>query len=335
MRAIYVRVGLLAVLTAGLVLGMLLFFGSARIRHGQGLETYFRDSVQGLDVGSAVKYRGVTVGQVTSIGLVNADYGGGQASFSDDPNFRLALVRFDVDTARIGPLPDPARLVTEGLRTRIAPQGLTGQSYLELDFMDAARFPTLTVPWTPREPYIPSVQSTLSQVTDAATALLAKLAKIDVVALANGLQSLISDLHGTLHDDRLGGVMTEAASTLHLLHAGLQAADIPGLATDLRQTLAAARTLAQGPQTRDLLRAATTAADRLTQATTRLPQLLATLQDVARRADSGAADVEAGLTPLLRDTQAAVAALRQTTDAIRQDPASAILQGPPPRGLPR
>ena len=335
MRGIYVRVGLLAVLTIFLLAGALLFFGSTRIRHGQGLETYFRDSVQGLDVGSAVKYRGVMVGQVTGIGLVNAEYGGGPSGFSDDPNFRLALVRFDVDTARIGTLPDPARLVADGLRARIAPQGLTGQSYLELDFMDSARFPALTVPWTPREPYIPSVQSTLSQVTDTATALLAKLAKIDINGLANGLQGLITDLHGTLHDDRLGNVMAEATSTLHLLHAGLQAADIPGLASDLRQTLAAARSLAQGPQTRDLLRAATLAADRLTQATARLPQLLATLQDVARRADSGSADVEAGLTPLLRDTQAAVAALRQTADSIRQDPASAILQAPPPRGLPR
>jgi paraquat-inducible protein B len=335
MRGTYLRVGLLAVLTLGLLMGAVLFFGSTRIQHGQAYETYFRDSVQGLEVGAAVKYRGVTVGQVASIGLVNAAYGEGAPRLNDDPAFRQVLVRIEVDTARIGALPDTASLVRDGLRARIAPQGLTGQSYLELDFMDPARFPAVSVPWTPREPYIPSVPSTLSQVTDSATALLAKLAKIDITGLANGLQGLMTDLHGVLHDGQLGGVMSEAATTLRLLNTGLNAADIPAMAADLRQTLAAARTLAEGKQTRDLLRAATQAADRLTQATGRLPALLATLQDVARRADSGSADVEAGLTPLLRDARAAVAALRQTAETVRQDPAQALLQGPPPRELPR
>ena len=68
---------------------------------------------------------------------------------------------------------------------------------------------------------------------------------------------------------------------------------------------------------------------------TRLPPLLAALQEVARRADSGSADAEAAFGPLLRDTRAAVAALRETTEALRQDPAQAVLQGPPTRGLAR
>jgi hypothetical protein len=172
-------------------------------------------------------------------------------------------------------------------------------------------------------------------VTDSATALLAKLAKIDINGLASGLQGLMTDLRGVLHDGQLSGVMSEAGATLQLLNAGLKAADIPAMAVDLRQTLAAARGLAEGKQTRELLRAATQAADRLTQATARLPALLATLQDVARRADTGSADVEAGLTPLLRDARAAVAALRQTAEAVRQDPAAVVLQGPPKRELPR
>jgi paraquat-inducible protein B len=335
MRGTYLRVGLLAVLTLGLLLGAALFFGSTRIRHGQAYETYFRDSVQGLDTSAAVKYRGVTVGQVVSIGLVNAEYGAGVARLNDDPAFRQVLVRIEIDTSRIGALPDPATLVRDGLRARIAPQGLTGQSYLELDFMDPARFPAANVPWTPREPYIPSVQSTLSQVTESATALLAKLSKVDINGLASGLQGLIADLRGTLQGGQLDAVMTQAAATLRLLNAGLTAADLPALAADLRQTLAAARNLAEGKQTRDLLRAATQAADRLTQATARLPPLLATLQDVARHADTGSAEVQASLAPLLRDARAAVAALRQTAETLQQDPAQAVLQGPPPRELPR
>lgn len=335
MRGTYLRVGLLALLTVAMLVGAVFVFGSTAIRHGQVFETYFRDSVQGLDIGAPVKYRGVAIGQVTSIGLVNAAYGAGPSRFNDDPLYRLVLVRIAIDTSRIGALPDPASLVREGLRSRIAPQGLTGQSYLELDFMDPARFASLDVPWTPHDPYIPSVQSTLSQVTDSATALLAKLSKIDIAGLAGGMQSLVGDLHGVLQDGKLGGVMAEAGDTLRLLHAGLVAADIPALAADLRQTLAAARTLAQGPQTRALLKAATVATDRLTQATVRLPQLLATLQDVARRADSGSADAEAALGPLLRDARDTLDTLREATAALRQDPGQVVFGRPPPRGLPR
>lgn len=335
MRGAYLRVGALALLAGGLLLGLLLFLGSGKARHGQPYESYFRDSVQGLDVGGAVKYQGVGVGQVTGIGLVNAEYAGGASRIDQDPAWRQVLVRFEVDASRVGALPAAADMAAKGLRARIAPQGLTGQSYVELDFMDPARAPAAAPPWTPRDPWIPSAQSTLSQVTDSATALLARLQAVDIAALASGMVALIGDLRAILHDGDMHGLVAEAGGTLRLLHAGLEAADIPGLAADLRGTLAATRALAQGPQTRDLLRAATLAVDRLTQATARLPQLLATLQDVARRADGGAADTQAGLVPLLRDARAAVAALRATTEAVRRDPSQVVLQGPPPRGLAR
>ena len=38
------------------------------------IETYFNESVQGLDVGSKVKYRGVVVGEVTRIGFTYIKY---------------------------------------------------------------------------------------------------------------------------------------------------------------------------------------------------------------------------------------------------------------------
>jgi hypothetical protein len=158
-------------------------------------------------------------------------------------------------------------------------------------------------------------------VEDAATTLLGKIAKIDIEGLANGLQAVLGDLRGTLHGDRLPALMTEVSDTLRLVRVTITAADIPGTVADLRQTLAAARTLAQGPQTRDLLRNAAQATDRLN-------------QDVARRADAGSADAEAALAPLLRDTRAAVADLRATAAEARQDPGQVVLQGPPPHGLP-
>ncbi len=126
-------------------------------------------------MGAAVKYRGVTIGQVTEIALVAAEYGQtppGAApadAIDDGSDYRDVLVRFEIDTTRIGHLPAIQALVQQGVRARIAPQGLTGLSYLSLDFTDAQKYPAMTVPWTPRYQYIPSVTSTLSLVQDAAT----------------------------------------------------------------------------------------------------------------------------------------------------------------------
>ncbi len=331
MRGLYLRVGLLAVAGLALVAGALLFFGGGRIRHARGYETYFRDSVQGLDNGAAVKYRGVTIGAVTEIGLVSAEYGRGQPDAERRTTYRAVLVRFQIDTARVGEPPSPSA-VAEGLRTRIAPQGLTGQSYVELDFFNPERYPAMPVPWTPRDDVIPSIPSTLTEVKDAATVLLAKFQQVDINGLADGVLGLVTDLRGALREGGDGQVLlAQATGTLRTLQTVLTQADVPALSAELRQTLASARTLAGGPQTRDLLRAATTAADRLSAASARLPALIATLDAVAHRADTGSADIEAGLVPLLRDARTTVATLRQASEALRRDPGQVVLGGAPPR----
>ncbi len=254
----------------GLLVGAVLFFGGNRIRHGREYETYFRDSVQGLDVGAPVKYRGVAIGAVTQIGLSSAEYGRGMPDDVRRTTFRTVFVRFDIDTTRVGSPPNEAT-VREGLRARIAPQGLTGQSYLELDFPNNDRFPPLEVSWTPRYTYIPSIPSTLSQVQDAATGLLAKLQQVDINGLATNGLGLVEDLRATLRDGDGHTLLIQATATLKALQTAWRRRTCRRLSAELRQTLVSARALAQGPQTRDLLRSATAATDRLAQAAAKLP----------------------------------------------------------------
>jgi len=80
---------------------------------------------------------------------------------------------------------------------------------------------------------------------------------------------------------------------------------------------------------------AQTLVERLTRTVGQLQPLLASLTATARRAGEGTADLQQALTPLLRDAQAAAAALRETAEGLRQYPAGSLLGGPPPRGLQR
>src|SRR5207244_4191739 len=62
------KLGLFVLLAVGTMLGALFWLGARRFRRESfPAISYFDESVQGLDVGSPVKFRGVTVGTVTDI----------------------------------------------------------------------------------------------------------------------------------------------------------------------------------------------------------------------------------------------------------------------------
>ncbi|HTR17989.1 MAG TPA: MlaD family protein [Acetobacteraceae bacterium] len=334
-RGTYISVGLLVVVTLALLIGLVFFIAGNRFAHGVKYETYFSESVQGLDVGTPVKYRGVTIGQVTDIGLVAADYGKNEPGPGKprNPMFHLVVVRFVVDPTRIGYVPDAITATQQGLRVKLGSQGLaTGLSYLELDYVPPEQYPAQPVPWQPRDIYIPSIPSTIAQVQNAAQDFLAKLRDVDVNRLADSITGLTEDLRREL---AAGGdvhaTLTEATETLRSVRQEVTRADLPGVATALRHAAGSVDELATGRQTRTLLATANTAADRLSRAADRLPALIATLQATAERADHGTADAEANLAPLLSDLRGAAENLRDTTELLRRDPSQVLLGAPPPR----
>ncbi|MEJ0019152.1 MAG: MlaD family protein [Acetobacteraceae bacterium] len=332
-RSIYLRVGLLIFGGIALAVALIWFLGGGRIRHGSVFESYFSESVQGLEVGGAVKFRGVTIGRVTELGLVSAEYGPNEAIDRESATYRLVFARFEVDTARIGRMPDTQAAVGMGLRIRLASQGITGLTYLELDFVNPRRYPALSVPWQPRAEYIPSMPSTFTQVQDAAQQVLAKLNSVDIDRLAAQVTGLLTDVRASLTTGDLHATLTEATNVLRTLNDAMRAADLPALTADIQKTSIALRETVQGQQVQKLLANASLAADRFATAAARLPPLIASVQATAQRAGNGTADVEQGLAPLLRDMQATAQNLREMTETLRRYPAQVFGQ-PPPRGNP-
>jgi ABC-type transporter Mla subunit MlaD len=327
----FLRVGLLILAGIGALVGLVLFLSGDRLNEGVPYETYFRESVQGLEVGAPVKYRGVTIGRVTDIGLVSAEYSRDEPLDIQRSTYRLVFVRFAINPARVGRLPDTETAVKTGLRARVASQGITGLSYIELDFVNPSQYPPQTVPWTPRAEYIPSMPSTFTQVQDAAQQFLAKLNQVDIGALSQSLVGLLEDLRLDLASGDAHLALSRASELLDTLRQTLASLDLPKLTADLRSTSSSVRELVQGKELRTLLPNLTVAADRLSVAAGKLPALLAGLETTARHAGSSTADIQQSLVPLLRDMQATAANLRETTEALRQYPAQVLLGGPPPR----
>jgi ABC-type transporter Mla subunit MlaD len=326
----YLRVGLFMLGGIALLVAFVWYLGGARIGRGALYESYFSESVQGLEVGASVKFRGVTIGRVSEIGLANAEYGQGAGIAREKDSYSLVFVRYAIETAKVGPIPDTTTAIERGLRVRIASQGLTGISYLELDFVDPERFPALSVPWQPKAEYIPSMPSTFTQVQDAAQQFLTKLSRVDIDSLSIQLTGLISDLRTNVSNGDVHDTLAAATTLLRSTNDTIQAMDLPGLSTDLKRTSTAIRDTVQGEETQKLLSNAALAADRIANVAARLPPLIASLQAFSQRAGSGTADLEQTLVPLLRDTRAVVQNLRELTDSLRRYPAQ-ILGGPPPR----
>lgn len=336
-KSTFLRVGLLLVGGTVATIALVFFLNKDQVRDGLQFETYFRESVQGLDVGGQVKFRGVTLGQVTGIGLVSAMYPEAISSESslNQRSYQLVVVRFTVDPKKIGPSRDPRLAAEQGLRARLASQGLTGLAYIELDFVDPTKFPVETVPWTPRQDVIPSMPSTIAQVQDAAQLLMGRLQNVDVEKLTTGVQLVLDDLHRQLTGGDTHATLVEAQSLLRVLRVSVEQANLPALAADLRASSTAVRNLVDGKQTREMIGSATLAADRMAAAANRLPALIQGLEAAVRRADDGVGDLRQDLAPLLRDARATAANLRETSEQLRRNPSGVLLGAPPPREVGR
>jgi len=330
-RGTFLRVGLLVVVGAAVAVGLAIFLGGDRIHNGRVFETYFQESVQGLELGAPVKFRGVTLGRVTEIGLASSQYFLDQAVDIRRATYRLVYVRYLIDLGRIGRSTGFDAAINAGLRARLASQGITGLSYLELDFVDPQKYPLVPVPWTPKNDLIPSVPSTLAQVQDAAQALLARINAVDLVGLSRSAQNVLDDLHTQLSTGDAHQALAEAATLMVTTREAVQSADLPGLASELRGTAADLRRVVDNPKIGDILAATARATDRLSETAAKLPALVADADGAVHRTSNAIADLQAELEPVLRDARAAVANLREATERLRRYPAGVLLGAPPPR----
>jgi paraquat-inducible protein B len=328
--ALYLRVGALVIVGVALAAGFLLFLaGNQRSRANTVFETYSSESVQGLDVGAPVRYRGVAVGRVTEIGLASAEYRRPEgAPFTEA--FRLVVVRFAVDTERVGEVPEINEALRLGLRARITAQGITGVNYVELDFVNPERFPVPRVPWTPIHPFVPSIPSTVEQVRTAAETLMTRLTEVPFEEIMENVSSLVAALRRQATDGDAAVAIRESARTIELVRTTLERGDIEKTLQEFREAATAARDLVAGPELREALQNIAAATAELRRATHQLPGTLATLERTTRTARDTTQDVQSELVPILNNLRATTASLRATAEALRNSPSQALFGAPPP-----
>jgi len=201
-RANYFKVGAFIIVAIAMLAGAIVVLGAGSLlRRKVRIETYFDESVEGLVVGSPVKYRGVEIGKVEHISLTSAKYEQ-RVGKPFERRKQYVLVEMTIFADAFEGL-DPetlgqrlANLTKQGLRVRLTSKALTGIAYVELDYVsDPALYPEVQVDWQPDLPYIPSALSIgvrLEESIESITRTLKEIEKADICQLAGRLEDLLT-----------------------------------------------------------------------------------------------------------------------------------------------
>lgn len=309
---LFVTIGLILILIAILTLSTAKLFERPTI-----FETYFDESVDGIELGTPVKFRGVKVGTITKITFVGEVYPELSGDGIDNRFARYIYVRMALDLPFITGLTnsqikrDLRRAITQGLRIRLTPKGLTGTAVLELNYFDAKRYPLLLVTWEPDNYYIPSIASTFTQ---------------------------LAQLLGEIHKANLPKFFTKLTSMVDKISVAFEQAKIADLSRSMRSALTHVSETAEkmnqlllSKQFNDTFGNLNKAANRLSLALDEAPQTMRALHETLNKTQQVLATQQSSLQMTLGNLQMISQNLRNVSDMASKYPSQLILGDKPPR----
>ncbi|MDX2166946.1 MAG: MlaD family protein [Deltaproteobacteria bacterium] len=295
------RVGLFVI--AAIVIGVsaAIWLGASRYLADESLAvSYFSESVQGLDPGAAVKYRGVPAGRVEKIGIA--------------PDGDLIQVTMSIDRQY-----DDLLFKDPSLRAQLQLSGITGLRYIEIDRHSGDALNNAPVlSFTPDYPLIPSTASQFKAIQEALEDIYKKVMSVDLAGISADTRATLQAADQLLRDDRVQRVLTNlsaitdsAARVTLNIEAATAGVKLEPVVADLRKATGEANALLldlrEGETGRELRGA------------------LREVDGLARTSQSFVLDLQVLMERLNRTT----ANLEQLTGSLRQQPSRLLFSSPP------
>jgi ABC-type transporter Mla subunit MlaD len=228
-RANYFKIGVFVLAGFSLLAAALIFLGAGNVfRPRIYLETYVDGTVQGIDLGSPVKFRGVQIGRISKVDFCFNIYG----PQPGEERLDYVYLEMEVDvqvfhgmfTEDITPVVEQA--VRQGLRVKLQPQGVTGLNFAELNYVsDPALFPPLQIWWTPRHHYIPSAPGTLTSLVESLNKLMDTFGGLELGPTLKGVDQALKSFNTTLEG---------FSSSMDKLDLSKVSTDLQAVLTELR-----------------------------------------------------------------------------------------------------
>ncbi|MBN2373388.1 MCE family protein [bacterium] len=187
MVGIFVASGIVIAVLTLIGLGMSRFF-----QKGQYYSTYFNESVQGLDIDSPVKYRGVYIGRVERIGVA--------------PDSKLIQVVLKIETSQ---------KLDKDIVAQLKTVGITGSMFVELDRRkkdESDMSPPLSFPSD--HPIVASKPSEISKLISSIDEILTQIKSVDLKEIANKIKLTLDNTNRMIEDANIKGISTHIESSV-------------------------------------------------------------------------------------------------------------------------
>jgi phospholipid/cholesterol/gamma-HCH transport system substrate-binding protein len=186
-------VGLFVASGIGFALLAIIWLGMSRfLEKGQYYVTYFNESVQGLDVESPVKYRGVSIGRVQSISVA--------------PDSKLIQVVLKIESGQT---------LDSDLVAQLKVVGITGSMFVELDRKkkdEPDRSPPLSFP--SEYPIVASRPSEISELVRGIDDVINQIRSVDLEGISEKIKLNLDNINQMIDDANVKGISKNIESSL-------------------------------------------------------------------------------------------------------------------------
>lgn len=197
-------VGLFVIVGVLIGVAVIIWLGAAKyFQKGARYVTYFDESVQGLQIDSRVKYRGVDVGSVERIGVA--------------PDQRLVEVVVKIDLQGD---------IERSIVTQLKAAGITGIVFVELDRRQPDE-PVFIPPAGMRTvyPVIPSQPSQTKQMLSSVDRIMDRIAQVDLAGISDQLKQTSRAMETFFTGREMMNIIRNLDSTTAALERNLQRID--------------------------------------------------------------------------------------------------------------
>lgn len=228
------KLGLFVVVGSLLALGVVVVLGSLTLNEQSVTYTsYFDESVTGLDIGSTVKFRGVTIGTVSAIEVA--------------PDRRHVEVKYELRVPVIERLGltsgkgGATKLQTpDGLRAQLGSAGLSGLKYILIDYFSENNQPRTELSFKLPKNHIPGQPSTMKNLEDSVVRAVEQFPLLaeEILRVLGRVNAILADIQDQKVPERAIGTLKNVDDTLKLLQKKMGGVDTEGLSTGAKKLLA-------------------------------------------------------------------------------------------------
>jgi paraquat-inducible protein B len=197
------------------------------------IETYLNESVQGIDVGTPFKFRGVKVGNVSEIALVSSVYDTTKMYVM----VRVALEERDMMKDQDEWTEQMKVMIGNGLRLKLVPQGITGLSFLEAEFFPDTESAPLELDWDPKYMYIPSTPAMMTLLSRSIERIAAEVNTLNLKEIGGNVETITSNLNLSVqHVEYITRNAAEASDGI-IANVSIAAGSLPEVSTNFADTI--------------------------------------------------------------------------------------------------